>query len=231
MDIGGFQGVSLIDFPGEITSIVFTTGCNFKCPFCHNGALVRNEFEPVTGEQVLEKLKGRKDFITAVTVTGGEPTIQSDLVEFLTKIRKLDVKVKLDTNGSRPEVLKEIVSNSLVDYFAMDIKAPFSRYEEVAGTEANLDKIKESIELIKDQKKYEFRTTVVPDLLSPEEILKTAKQVKGAQKYALQQFEPRDGMVAPEFKDKKAYSPKRIKEIGDQIKDWFGELKYRGMEE
>ena len=230
MDIGGFQGISLLDYLGEVTSIVFTTGCNFRCPFCHNGELVQEAFEPVDDEVILEKLEERKDFITAITITGGEPTTQPDLIEFLEKLQDFGVSIKLDTNGSNPEVIKKIIDEKLVDYFAMDIKAPFSMYNEVSGANVDIDRIKRSINLIRTQKDYEFRTTVIPDLLGPEKIKSTAKQVKGAKKYCLQQFEPRDQTISREFSDKRPYPPEKIKEVGEEIRDWFDKLEYRGME-
>jgi len=177
MKIGGLQKVSLIDYPGEISSIIFLQGCNFKCPYCHNPELVDSKlFGPCLQEKdVLEFLKTRIGKIDAVTITGGEPTIQNDLTPFIKRIKKMGFAVKLDSNG----------------FVAMDIKAPLEKYEKIARVSLKTDLIKESIKIILEAKiPHEFRTTVVQSLLAENDILKIAKLISGARRYTLQKFVP-----------------------------------------
>jgi len=150
MKIGGLQKVSLIDYPGEISSIIFLQGCNFKCPYCHNPELVDSKlFGPCLQEKdVFEFLKTRIGKIDAVTITGGEPTIQNDLMPFIKRIKKMGFAVKLDSNGSRPEVIKNLLSEKLLDFIAMDIKAPLEKYEKIVRVLLKTDSIKESIKII-----------------------------------------------------------------------------------
>jgi pyruvate formate lyase activating enzyme len=193
MKIGGLQKVSLIDYPGEISSIIFLQGCNFKCPYCHNPELVDSKlFGPCLQEKdVFEFLKTRIGKIDAVTITGGEPTIQNDLMPFIKRIKKMGFAVKLDSNGSRPEVIKNLLSEKLLDFIAMDIKAPLEKYEKIVRVLLKTDSIKESIKIILKAKiPHEFRTTVVKSLHSENDILKIAQLISGARQYTLQKFVP-----------------------------------------
>ena len=193
MKIGGLQKVSLIDYPGEISSIIFLQGCNFKCPYCHNPELVDSKlFGPCLQEKdVLEFLKTRIGKIDAVTITGGEPTIQNDLTPFIKRIKKMGFAVKLDSNGSRPEVIQKLLSEKLLDFIAMDIKAPLEKYEKIVRVLLKTDSIKESIKIILKAKiPHEFRTTVVKSLHSENDILKIAQLISGARQYTLQKFVP-----------------------------------------
>ena len=193
MKIGGLQKVSLIDYPGEISSIIFLQGCNFKCPYCHNPELVDSKlFGPCLPEKdVLEFLKTRIGKIDAVTITGGEPTIQNDLIPFIKRIKKMGFAVKLDSNGSRPEVIQKLLSEKLLDFIAMDIKAPLTKYEKIVRVPLKTDSIKESIKIIlKTKIPHEFRTTAIQSLHSENDILKIAQLISGARRYALQKFVP-----------------------------------------
>jgi len=193
MKIGGLQKVSLIDYPGEISSIIFLQGCNFKCPYCHNPELVDSKlFGPCLQEKdVFEFLKTRIGKIDAVTITGGEPTIQNDLMPFIKRIKKMGFAVKLDSNGSRPEVIKNLLSEKLLDFIAMDIKAPLEKYEKIVRVLLKTDSIKESIKIILKAKiPHEFRTTVVKSLHSENDILKIAQLISGVRQYTLQKFVP-----------------------------------------
>ncbi|HAI73904.1 TPA: anaerobic ribonucleoside-triphosphate reductase activating protein, partial [Candidatus Moranbacteria bacterium] len=163
MFIGGYQKLTLIDFPGRLAATVFTVGCNFRCPFCHNPELVSNIKQIANGleKDFFEFLKKRKDKIEGVCITGGEPTLQPDLMEFIKKIKTLGFLVKLDTNGARPDVLKKIIEQKLVDYIAMDIKNQPKKYDATTGVKGDIARIKLSVELITRGKiPYEFRTTV-----------------------------------------------------------------------
>lgn len=190
MKIVGFQKLSTVDYPKNLCSTIFLGGCNMNCSFCHNRrtALEENSQREYSASKVLEFLQRRKGLIEAVCISGGEPTIHKDLKDFIKKIKEMGYKVKLDTNGSRPDVVRTLIDEKLVDYIAMDIKAPWSRYEEVCGCIVDLDKIKETVQLIrKSGIKYEFRTTFIPEM-SVDDIRQIASNIEGAEKYVLQQY-------------------------------------------
>lgn len=195
MKIGGLNSFSLSDYPGHIAAVVFTQGCNFRCRFCHNGLL----FSPdvpiewlIPEEDALEFLERRRKQLDAVVISGGEPTIQPDLSAFLHKIKAMGLLVKLDTNGSHPEVLRRLLKQSLLDYIAMDIKAPLNRYYEITrACSAEVERIPESIALIASSSiVHEFRTTVVEALLSPKDMEGIRKLVPVGSLYCLQEFRP-----------------------------------------
>jgi pyruvate formate lyase activating enzyme len=170
MQINGFEGVSLVDYPGKVCAIVFTSPCNFKCPFCHNPLLIPVNKDVKNVDDILNDLSDRSDFIEGVTITGGEPTLQPDLAEFAAALKSLKLLVKLDTNGYRPQSIKELLDKKLVDYIAMDIKTSFEKYPAACGTKVDISKIKESIAVIMSSGiDYEFRTTVVPGLVDRED--------------------------------------------------------------
>lgn len=196
MLLGGLQRMTLIDYPGKVAATVFTAGCNFRCPFCHNPELViKSEFLVSPDDNTLEKeffefLKTRQGKLDGVCITGGEPTIQTDLIEFIVKIKKLGFAVKLDSNGTRPDVLKELLDKKLLDYVAMDIKSGLDNYENVCGIKMDLERIKLSVDLVKNSGvDYEFRTTVVPGLHTVKEFEDVAKWLAGSQRYILQKYE------------------------------------------
>jgi len=191
MIIAGFQKSSLIDYPAELSAVIFTQGCIFRCVYCHNPELVDPKLfqEPITKEEIFDFLHKRKKQLDGVVITGGEPTIHSDLPEFIRKIKEMGYKVKLDTNGSNPEMIELLIKEKLIDYIAMDIKAPLKKYPKITKVKIDTDKIKKSIKLIMDSNlKYEFRTTIVKSLLSFDDILEIAKSIKGADLYVLQKF-------------------------------------------
>ncbi|HBH87610.1 MAG TPA: anaerobic ribonucleoside-triphosphate reductase activating protein [Syntrophaceae bacterium] len=193
MKIGALQKVSLIDYPGEICAIVFTQGCNFRCPYCHNPELVNPELynERLPEEVIFSFLAKRKGKIDAVTITGGEPTIQHGLIDFVKRVRKKGYSIKIDTNGSNPEVIDKLLSMKLLDYIAMDIKSPAEKHKIVTRSQINFDTIKQTIELImKSGIPYEFRTTALKKLLEENDILDIASLIKNARLYVLQQFIP-----------------------------------------
>jgi pyruvate formate lyase activating enzyme len=193
MKIGGLQKVSLIDYPEVICGVIFLQGCNFKCSYCHNPELVEPKlFGPCLEEKkVLKFLAARVGKLDAVTITGGEPTMQKDLIPFIKQIRKLGFAVKLDSNGSRPDVIKNLLDEKLLDFIAMDIKAPLGKYESITRVPVYTETIKESIKLIlKSKIPHEFRTTVVSSQLMAKDILEITKLISGAKRYALQKFMP-----------------------------------------
>lgn len=189
MIIGGFQKFSLIDFPGKSCAIIFTRGCNFRCPYCHNLELVWPEkFEQEIGvDAVLGFLRKRRGLLEGVTITGGEPSLHGDLSELAAAIKAMGYAVKLDTNGSKPEVLKEMTGAGLLDYIAMDVKAPLDNYIKASGIPISPLALLESIQLIMASGiAYEFRTTVDRTFLNEDDLLKIAGTIQGAKKYYLQ---------------------------------------------
>jgi pyruvate formate lyase activating enzyme len=194
MIIGGFQRFSLIDYPDKICAIVFTQGCNFRCPYCHNPELVdtkRSANIGLTEDEVLSFLDRRKGKLNAVTITGGEPLLQSDLCAFLSAIKRLGYLVKLDTNGSFPSRLEGIMQSKFVDYIAMDIKTSLDKYHQVIKRKIDTRKILDSIRLIMDSGlEYEFRTTVVKAFFERDDFYKIGQLIKNARLYVLQKFVP-----------------------------------------
>lgn len=213
MKIGGLQKCSLIDYPGKISAIVFTIGCNFRCPYCHNPELVDETSEEISEDAIFEFLGRRKNLLDAVTITGGEPTMHDDLIPFIRKIKALGFLVKLDTNGTNPDVIEAVQKEQLVDYIAMDIKAPVDAYEKTVGRPVNADAIRRSITLIMNgTTPYEFRTTVVKTLLSPEDIQAIGKDIEGAKQYYLQKFVPTK-TLNPAFLRKTTYTDAEFEEM------------------
>ena len=190
MKISGLQKLTLLDFPEKVACTVFTYGCNFRCPFCHNAGLVVGEQpEEVKEDDFFAYLDKRKGVLDGVAITGGEPTLQKDLIPFIEKIKERGLAVKLDTNGARPEVVKEILDQGIVDYFAMDVKNGPQKYAATAGVDVDLNAIKESISLlITRAPDYEFRTTVVKGFHEKGDIEEIGKMIVGAKKYFLQKF-------------------------------------------
>lgn len=192
MILGGYQKLTLIDYPGKVATTVFTTGCNFRCPFCHNPQLV-NLPSLQTGnlmeKEFFDFLKKRKGKLEGVCITGGEPIIQKDLVDFIKKIKKMGFAVKLDTNGMRPDILKKIIDQKIVDFIAMDIKNSLKKYSKTSGVKVDTDRIKLSVELIRNSGlPYEFRTTAVPGFHEEKDFLEIATWLKGSKKYFLQEY-------------------------------------------
>jgi pyruvate formate lyase activating enzyme len=207
MKIGGLQKVSLIDYPGLICATIFLQGCNFKCSYCHNPELVDPRlFQPCIEENdALAFLNTRRGKLDSVTITGGEPTIQDDLAPFIKQIKKMGFAVKLDTNGSQPQVIKALLEEKLLDFIAMDIKGPLEKYARIAGVPVAVEKIKESVNsILKAKLPHEFRTTIVQSQLTTKDILKIATLISGNSKYALQKFVPIK-TLNKKFRDEKNY--------------------------
>ncbi|MGD2066333.1 MAG: anaerobic ribonucleoside-triphosphate reductase activating protein [Candidatus Bathyarchaeota archaeon] len=196
MEIKGFIDVSFVDWDGKISAVIFLPNCNFRCPFCHNFNLVLNpeKAETIPFEQVKKQLERHKGWIDGVCITGGEPTLHADLPELCSRIKKMGFQVKLDTNGTNPALLKELLKNGLIDYVAIDVKASLTvqKYAKACGvnTEKLLENVKESIEaLMESNIDYEFRTTVVPTLHDLEDIKQVCSSLRGCRKYVLQKFD------------------------------------------
>ena len=221
MLIAGFMPTSFVDWRGKVVSTIFTYGCNFRCPFCHNYTLVTEKVDKfLSEEEIIEKIEDIKDWIDGICITGGEPTIHADLTEFIKELRKIK-PVKLDSNGSHPEVLREAIR--YVDYVAMDVKAPKALYDKLSGVKVNIDTIEESIELIKRHAKdYEFRTTAVP-ILKFEDFLEIAQWLKGAKRYVIQQYSTAGGTLDRTFSKLKPMEKNDLSSICSQISEYFDE--------
>lgn len=187
--IGGLQKSSLIDYPGKISAIIFTQGCNFNCPYCHNPELVDGRLKNYDTGFILEFLKSRIGKLDGVVITGGEPTLHKNLPDFIRQIKDLGFFVKLDTNGTNPEMLQRLIDEKLVNYVAMDIKSSIEKYAQVVCTSVNTEDILKSVKILKSSNiEFEFRTTVVKSQLKVSDFYKIAEVVKGAKRYYLQKF-------------------------------------------
>ncbi len=226
MIIGGLEKFTLIDYPEHLAAVVFTQGCNFRCHFCYNPMLVvplherndklqntaheagsENGHSLITEDDLFIFLKSRIGKLDAVVISGGEPTLHNDLPEFIQKIKKLDFKVKLDSNGTNSIMLQRLLDKNLLDYVAMDIKAPVDKYNTVTGAQVDMAEIKKSIEILKQQKiAYEFRTTIVPGLHVMEDIAKMGVMIQGADKWYLQQFRGEGQLVNKDFENQQSFS-------------------------
>lgn len=232
MKLGGLQKVTLIDYPDKVAATVFTVGCNFRCPYCHNPELVEPDYNNKQDFKKAENdffkfLNKRKNLLDGVCITGGEPTLYPDLPDFIQKIKEEGLLVKLDSNGTNPEMLDYLIKKNLVDFIAMDVKAPEKKYNKATGVKVDIEKIKRSIELIKKSSKdYEFRITVVPEITKKEDIEDIAKWLKGSKKFVLQQFRP-DKVLDPTFKEIKPYSDEELKKFLEILKPYIKEVELR----
>lgn len=250
--------MTLIDYPGEVAAIVFTQGCNFRCRFCYNPMLVwpagldelkyrQNDHSEIKEDDLFAFLKTRVGKLDAVVITGGEPTLHLDLPEFIGKIKALGFKVKLDTNGTNPERLRAIIPSPspsltfhpathpsqergvMVDYLAMDIKAPLEKYEPVVGAPANLEKIKKSIKIIMNSGlPYEFRTTLVPGLHEKKDIAKMGEMIRGADKWFLQFFKSDTELVSHDFEGWPRFTEKEMEEMKNIAAGFVKQAEARG---
>lgn len=232
MQYGGMIRQSLVDYPGEIVSVLFTRGCNLRCPFCHNPDLLIKPREDITRvdiDEVLSFMQKRKRFLDGVVISGGEPTLNEELPGDIKKIKDLGLLVKLDTNGTNTTMLEQLLNMGWLDYVAMDIKAPvdFKKYKEACGrlTPDNFFNIRSSILLLKEAGiEVEFRTTVVPVLHQPEDIVDIARFIEGAQRYTLQQFNPRV-TLDPGYGRVVPYSKAEMQAIADNCAPYVKEVR------
>ena len=230
MRIGGIQKVSLIDYPGQISAVVFTQGCNFRCPYCHNPELVMPGLygDILKETDVLSFLERRRGKLDAVTLTGGEPTLQQDLPDFVRTIREMDYLVKLDTNGSFPEVLKSLIAGGDLAYVAMDVKAPLNRYADVTRAKVDPVKIRESIDVIMTSGiDYEFRTTAVPSLITRKDLVTIVREIGQARRYIVQRFislKTLDGDTAGQ----ETFTLNEMREIQEELENYIPHVMIRG---
>ncbi|MEM3393226.1 MAG: anaerobic ribonucleoside-triphosphate reductase activating protein [Candidatus Bathyarchaeia archaeon] len=229
MIIKGLQKFTLIDYPGKLACTIFTFGCNFRCPYCQNPELIIDDGrKPISIAWILNFLYERKSFLDGVCITGGEPTIQSNLTEFIKELKRLGYSVKLDTNGSNPELINQMLKTELVDFIAMDVKAPLEKYKEVTKVDAK-DLVKKSIRIIIDKApEYEFRLTVVPGLINEEDLHKIGEIVKGAEKIYIQQFR-NEKTLDESFKNIKPFTKEKLLKFKDILKDYVNFCDIRGV--
>jgi len=219
MKISALHRLTLLDFPGHIACIAFLPGCNFRCHYCHNADFVLPERLKKISQHFLSQedffqfLKTRKNLLEGVVISGGEPTIHSDLPDFLRAIRDLGFKRKLDTNGTHPEMLSKILQENLVDYVAMDIKSSEEKYSEFCGTTVSFSAIEQSKKLLEESSvKGEFRTTLIREFHDEGEFLRILQFIQGAKKYILQNFQNRGGTLNPQWKDFSGFSEKELQQ-------------------
>ena len=230
MKIGGFQKTSLLDFPDIISAIIWTQGCNFHCPFCYNRDLVEGSVKLIPEEEIISFLKKRKKLLEGLVISGGEPLLQKDIAEFISKIKKLGYKVKIDTNGTYPKKLKELIEKKLIDYVSMDVKAPKNKYDKLSGVKTDIKKIEESIGIIqRSDVDYEFKTTFIPNLLTKEDIISIAKWLEGSKKFFLQQFKNDVPLVSSNLSNISAYPKDELIKVYQEIKPFFKYCNVRGI--
>ena len=231
MRIKGIHGVSLIDYPGHIATVIFTGGCSFACPFCQNSDLVQNpeRLADLSDEEAFAFLARRRTFIDAVVISGGEPTLNPDLPAFARQVKDFGLSVKLDTNGYHPAALRRLIENGVVDYVSMDVKTSLPRYPEAAGKFVDLAKIDESIDLLlAADLDGEFRTTVVPGLVEQDDILAIVRRIRGARRYALQQFETKN-LLDPSLAALAPLSPDVLRRWAELARPFVAEVVVRGV--
>jgi pyruvate formate lyase activating enzyme len=231
MEIKGLVKTSIVDYPGKVATVVFVGGCNFRCPYCYNADLVlRPESLPdIEVAEVLRLLAERRGFVDGVVITGGEPTLQADLVDFFREVKALGLAVKLDTNGYHPHSLQRLLQEGLLDYVAMDVKGPLGRYSLVAGQRVDTKRIEDSIQLVLSSEiEHEFRTTVVPGIVAVEDVGAIAQSIAGARRYFLQQFRP-SSTLAPQFTTRAPYPATVLEEMADAARRWVANVTVRGI--
>lgn len=229
MTISGLQKMTLLDYPGHIACTVFLGGCNFSCPYCYNSSLICYKSNPIISQEeffvFLEKRKGKLD---GVAITGGEPLLNNDIKDFIKRIKGMGFLVKIDTNGSCPEVLQSLIDENLVDYVAMDIKNSLHKYNLTTNSNVDISKIKKSVDiLLADKIDYEFRTTVVKEYHDIEDFKLIGEMIKGAKKYFLQSFQNKDSVLSKELH---SMSKNELQECLKEVQQFVINASLRGIE-
>ncbi len=219
----------MVDYPGKICSLIFLSNCNFRCPYCHNPDIVLNnpKIKEISEKEVIDYMEEKKNWVDGICITGGEPTLHKDLPEFIEKVKKEDFLVKLDTNGTNPEMIKELLNKGLVDFISMDIKSNLENYEKAAKTKVNLEKIKKSISLIKNSGiDYEFRTTILPELHTRKDIKNIGKWLKKSKKFTIQNFRP-GKCLNPSYNEKSGFKKEDLKDFKLMLEPYFEKVEIR----
>ena len=223
MLIAGFQKTSFVDYPGQPCAVVFTPYCNMNCVYCHNAHIIKRDAPLIPEEPVLEYLEKRAGLLSAVVISGGEPTLQQNLEAFILRVKTFGYKVKLDTNGTKPQVLQALLAKNLLDYIAMDVKAPSEKYDDIANSNVDMDSIRRSITVIRNSGiPHEFRMTYAPQL-TQEDALAAARMVNGCDRFYLQQYRPRNEQ------DPLAHAPAEVLKTGEAIAREIGNCTVRGL--
>lgn len=228
--IKGIQKTSLIDYPDKVAATIFVGKCNFRCPFCHNSDLVLgyDKLPTIKENEILEYLKNKKKWLDAICITGGEPLIHKELIDFIKKVKNINMLVKIDTNGSNPAMLKKLIKEKLVDYIAMDIKTSLGRYDKAAGVKVDKNKLKQSINIIKNSKiDYEFRLTAVPGLINGKDVSLISNLLKGSKRFFIQQFRPDKKVIDKAYINKKPFSKEELEEFKKILNNNIKEVKIR----
>lgn len=231
MPIKGYQGTSLLDFPGKIASLVFFSGCNLSCPFCHNPDLLFDDEQlpDIPLDELVEDLRTRRNFIDGVVVTGGEPTLAPELEPLLRLVKDLGLLVKIDTNGLAPQVLEKLVRDGLVDFVALDLKTAPERYGELHNRPIDLAGLERSIAILKSAEvAYELRTTCVPGFISEQDIHRIGTRVRGAGHWVLQQFAPGHAL-SETCRELQPYPATTIRQLGDIAAEYVKKVTFRGL--
>ncbi len=228
MQIAAVHKFSLSDFPSNISAILFTKGCNFLCPFCHNGFLLENGSDTIEESEVFSFLESRIGKLSGVVISGGEPTLQEDIIEFIQKVRSMGFNIKLDTNGSNPCILKKMIDLNLLDYIAMDIKLPIDEYKNYTKISDIDRRVKTSIDLILSSDiDYEFRTTTIEEIHSLERLRSICSPIKDCKRYILQDFVPENSYI-PSYKSYNPYKREEREEILSNLRDIVPSIEWRG---
>lgn len=232
MQLKGWIRTSLIDYPDHIATVFFTGGCNFRCPMCHNADLVLHpaELPNLPEKEVWDFLERRTEVLDGAVITGGEPTLQPDLAPFLRRVRALGYDVKLDSNGYRPDVLATLLDEGLVDFIALDVKAPPEKYAHLTGMpELDVSRIERSLTLLRESgRSYELRTTVVPGLLDEDDITAIARWIAGTKQYVLQQFRG-VSTLEPTLEELAPYPVAKLQAMAERTKPWVENTTIRGI--
>jgi len=232
LQIRGFQRTSLVDYPGEVCSTIFVGGCNLRCRYCFNRDLVLypNTLPSFPEEEIFSFLEKRISVQGALCISGGEPTLQSDLAVFISRAKKMGLKVKLDTNGTFPHILEELLEEGNLDYVAMDIKAPPEKYDLLSGRKVDYSKIERTLFLLKNSSiQSEFRTTVVPSLLDERDLLKIAEILQGARRYVLQQFQPVSTLLDQSLLTRKSFAREDMEKTASLCRGFIEKVLLRGF--
>nr|WP_224746996.1 anaerobic ribonucleoside-triphosphate reductase activating protein [Pelovirga terrestris] len=231
ISIKGFQGTSLLDFPGRVASLVFTGGCNLTCPFCHNGGLVLEPdgYPDIPLDELLADLKARRNFIDGVVVSGGEPTIEAGLPAFLAELKRLDLQVKLDTNGLLPKVIAHLLEHHLLDYIAVDIKTSPERYSELHSVAVDPAGLIATVELLSQVAiEVEYRTTCIPGLVTRQEIDAIGDLLRGAPLWVLQQYVAEHAMDT-DWQGLEKYPPEQLQQFAAGAQEYVQQVQVRGI--
>jgi len=233
MRICGMQGISVIDFPGKVASVVFLGGCNFRCPFCHNPELVlRAESQPdISLGDALRTIERRRELVDGVVITGGEPLINGDeLFALLCQLRELGLAVKLDTNGYEIDALRKVLETGLVDFVAMDVKTSLDKYEAAAGRALDTGRVRDAIAAISGSSiDHEFRTTCVPGLVELDDVMSIARMLGGSERYVLQQFRATSVVIDASYAGLKPHTPDSLRALADAVRPLVGSVSTRGV--